>query len=91
MSELGMITPCPCGSGEPQRDLIDARGIFYAFVCDACEKEKRKAFPPCSSSSTGLTNRSRRTNPALYGFAQLVCVVLKGIGRYRTRVVLLLE
>ena len=46
MSELGMITPCPCGSGEPQRDLIDARGIFYAFVCDACEEEKRKAFRP---------------------------------------------
>ena len=46
MSELGMITPCPCGSGETRRDLIDACGIFCAFVCDACEEEKRKEFRP---------------------------------------------
>jgi hypothetical protein len=41
-----MITPCPCGSGEARRDLIDARGIFRAFVCDVCEAENRAAFRP---------------------------------------------
>lgn len=29
---------CPCGSGEPRRELVDARGIFCTFVCDKCEK-----------------------------------------------------
>jgi hypothetical protein len=46
VSELGMITTCPCGSGEPRRELIDARGIFCEFVCDACEEEKGKEFRP---------------------------------------------
>jgi hypothetical protein len=46
VSELGMITPCPCGSGKPRRDLVDARDVFLAFVCDACEEEKRKEFRP---------------------------------------------
>jgi hypothetical protein len=41
-----MITPCPCGSGKPRRDLVDARDVFLAFVCDACEEEKRKEFRP---------------------------------------------
>jgi len=26
--------------------LRDARGIFCAFVCDACEEAKRKTFRP---------------------------------------------
>ena len=46
MSEFGMITPCPCGSGEPRRDLIDARDNFCAFVCDVCEEEKPRTFRP---------------------------------------------
>ena len=37
---------CPCGSGEPRRELLDARGIFCTFVCDSCELEKRKQFRP---------------------------------------------
>lgn len=35
---------CPCGSGEPRRELVDARGIFCTFVCDKCEKQKRAKF-----------------------------------------------
>lgn len=38
--------PCPCGSGEPRRDLVDALGIFCAFVCDRCEVTKRAGFNP---------------------------------------------
>jgi hypothetical protein len=38
--------PCPCGSGEPRRDLVDAMGIFCAFVCDRCEPVKRQKFNP---------------------------------------------
>jgi hypothetical protein len=38
--------PCPCGLGENRRDLVDMRGIFCAFVCDACEVEKRAEFRP---------------------------------------------
>lgn len=36
--------PCRCGSSEPRRELRDAMNIFCAFVCDACEAEKRAAF-----------------------------------------------
>lgn len=39
-----MMKTCPCGSGEPRRELIDAAGIFCTFVCDKCEQEKRKRF-----------------------------------------------
>lgn len=35
---------CACGSGLPRRELVDARGIFCAFVCDRCEKKKRSGF-----------------------------------------------
>ena len=35
-----------CGSGEPRRELKDARGIFCTFVCDKCEEEKRSHFRP---------------------------------------------
>lgn len=38
------MKPCPCGSGEPRRELRDARNIFCSFVCDKCEEEKRKGF-----------------------------------------------
>ena len=37
---------CPCGSGQPRRDLIDLQGIFCAYVCDACEAEKKAEFKP---------------------------------------------
>ena len=37
---------CRCGSGLPRRDLKDAHGIFCAFVCDACEHDKRAEFDP---------------------------------------------
>lgn len=40
------MKPCPCGSGEPRRELKDARGIFCTFICDECEKEKRAEFRP---------------------------------------------
>ena len=39
---------CHCGSGEPRRELKDARGIFCTFVCDKCEEEKRSHFRPTS-------------------------------------------
>ena len=37
---------CPCGSGEPRRELKDAAGIFCTFVCDKCERAKRAKFNP---------------------------------------------
>jgi hypothetical protein len=38
--------PCPCGSGEPRRELMDAMGILCAFVCDRCERVKIAKFNP---------------------------------------------
>jgi hypothetical protein len=38
------MRPCPCGSEEPRREMVDARGIFCTFVCDQCEDEKRSHF-----------------------------------------------
>jgi len=35
---------CSCGSRKPRRPLLDARGIFCAYVCDACEARKRGAY-----------------------------------------------
>jgi hypothetical protein len=29
-----------------RRPLIDARGIFCAYVCDQCEQHKRASFRP---------------------------------------------
>jgi hypothetical protein len=37
---------CFCGSGLERRALIDACGIFCTYVCDRCEKEKRREFRP---------------------------------------------
>ena len=37
---------CRCGSGLERRELIDARGIFCAFVCDACEAGAKAKFRP---------------------------------------------
>ena len=41
------VRTCHCGSGEPRRELRNAVNIFCAFVCDACDAEKRAAFDPC--------------------------------------------
>jgi len=41
-----MSKPCPCGSGHQRHELLDAQGIFCAFVCDDCEAEKRRRFNP---------------------------------------------
>jgi len=46
MMVIMMTKPCPCGSGHPRRELVDAAGIFCAFVCDACEGAKRAGFNP---------------------------------------------
>ena len=35
---------CYCGSGLSRRELVDARGIFCAFMCDKCEARKRRQF-----------------------------------------------
>lgn len=32
---------CPCDSGKPREELIDARGIFCCFICSECEQDKR--------------------------------------------------
>jgi hypothetical protein len=37
---------CFCGSGELRRAAFDARGIFLAYVCDACEREKLSGYRP---------------------------------------------
>ena len=41
-----MFKPCPCGSDLARHELVDAAGIFCAFVCDKCEREKRAKFNP---------------------------------------------
>lgn len=35
---------CTCGSGQDRRALYDARRIFAAYICDVCEREKRRRF-----------------------------------------------
>ena len=37
---------CSCGSGHIRRELCDAKSIFCAFVCDACEARKRAVTDP---------------------------------------------
>jgi len=37
---------CPCGSGEPRRELKDGYGIFLTFACDKCERDKLAKFRP---------------------------------------------
>lgn len=38
--------PCPCGSGLPRFEIVDARGIFCTFACDKCEAAKRAKYRP---------------------------------------------
>lgn len=40
------MKPCSCGSGQSRRVLVDARGIFCTFVCDACEDKRAAEFRP---------------------------------------------
>ena len=35
---------CNCGSGEYREAIYDGYGIFLAYVCDKCRKEKLKGF-----------------------------------------------
>lgn len=35
---------CRCSSGLYKRELLDARGIFCTYVCDACEDGRRNEF-----------------------------------------------
>ena len=44
---------CGCGSGEYRRELVDARGIFCGYVCDACEPERRAGYRPEIFSDSG--------------------------------------
>jgi hypothetical protein len=37
---------CICGSNKFQRPLYDARAIFVAYVCDACERKVRGRYRP---------------------------------------------
>ena len=41
-----MSRPCACGSGELREEVCDARGIFVAYVCDVCRKDKLSGFRP---------------------------------------------
>jgi hypothetical protein len=34
------LEDCPCGSGQEADAEFDARGIFLAYVCPKCRKEK---------------------------------------------------
>jgi hypothetical protein len=53
---FGLFTPrrktmtrlklCPCGSGNSRYDLLDAAGIFLAFVCGDCEDNERSKWTP---------------------------------------------
>ncbi len=40
------IRECNCGSGLEREEVSDARGIFVAFVCDKCRKEKLSGYRP---------------------------------------------
>lgn len=37
---------CLCGSGKPTKALHDARDIFVAYVCDACEQRVKSRYRP---------------------------------------------
>lgn len=37
---------CSCGSKEPRYELVDARGIFCAYVCTQCEEAVKAKYRP---------------------------------------------
>jgi hypothetical protein len=41
-----MGRPCNCDGGGVRRPLYDARSIFVAYVCDACEPDVRARYRP---------------------------------------------
>ena len=41
---MSWTKPCACGSGELREEVTDARGIFVAYVCDKCRKDKLSGF-----------------------------------------------
>jgi hypothetical protein len=43
---MKLLQNCPCGSGEFPNAKHDARGIFVAYVCHKCEREKLKGYRP---------------------------------------------
>lgn len=43
---MSKIRECRCGSGEQRYALCDARGIFCAYVCGACEQQVRRKYRP---------------------------------------------
>jgi len=44
MSLFPKLRICNCGSGEQAYEINDARGIFIAYGCEKCEKEKTKNY-----------------------------------------------
>ena len=44
--EFDRVPTCACGSNKERFPLHDARGIFCAYVCDDCEKEKKSQYRP---------------------------------------------
>jgi len=37
---------CSCGSGQYREPVHDARGIFVAYVCDACRDQRLQGYRP---------------------------------------------
>jgi hypothetical protein len=37
---------CNCESGEQREAVYDAKGIFVAYVCHKCRKQKLKGYRP---------------------------------------------
>ena len=43
---MAHLTECPCGSGDYPEAVHDARGIFVAYVCDKCRRDKLAGYRP---------------------------------------------
>jgi hypothetical protein len=43
---VSRLQSCPCGSGEFPEVLKDGYGIFIAYACRKCKKEKLESFRP---------------------------------------------
>lgn len=41
-----VFRPCSCGSGLESEEVLDARGIYIARVCDKCREAKLKGYRP---------------------------------------------
>lgn len=40
------LRPCRCGSGLKREEVLDARGIFVAYVCPQCRAGRLRSFRP---------------------------------------------